>query len=218
MRKTLFALLFVSLSISALGQEGRSHGPLKDLDVDFMMRGYFYAGSKVLDQNAPGGFGTSDNFPKAIEPAMNVRRGEISLVAEPGEEVAFGEKYRGMKVLLVNATQEEVAFSASDSRLYIVQEALDRDGKWKPIEYLPASWCGNSYHRVFLGANQYWEFAAARYTGRFKTKLRFRLDERKSETETMTIYSNEFEGGVNPKQFTVKQGHKPTSIMDPYDN
>jgi len=79
-------------------------------------------------------------------------------------------------VFLVNTTKEQVTFSASDSRLYIVQEALDRDSKWKPIEYLPSSWCGNSYHHVFLGANEYWEFAAARYTGEFKTRLRFRLD------------------------------------------
>ncbi|HYG80453.1 MAG TPA: hypothetical protein VD861_08705 [Pyrinomonadaceae bacterium] len=218
MRKTLLTLLLASLSVSALGQESRPRGPLEDLNVDFMMRGYFCVGSKVADTQALGGFGPSDNFPKAVEPGMSVSPGVISLIAKPDEEVAFGGKYRGMKVLLVNATQEDVAFAASDSRLYIVQEALDRDGKWKPVEYLPSSWCGNSYHSVFLGANQYWEFAAARYTGRFKTRLRFRLDEQKSETETVTIYSNEFEGGVNPKQFTVKQGHKPTGIMDPYDN
>jgi hypothetical protein len=218
MRKILFALLFVSLSISALGQESRSPRPLEDLNVDFMMRGYFYAGSKIKDEAAFGGFGTSDNFPKEIGPGMDVRRGEVFLVAMPEEEVAFGEKYKGMKVLLFNATKERVSFLASDSRLYIVQEALDRDGLWKPVEYLPASWCGNSYHRVLLGPYEYWEFAAARYHGRFKTKLRFRLDERKSETETVTIYSNTFEGGVNPKQFTVRQGHQATSIMDPYDN
>ena len=30
--------------------------------------------------------------------------------------------------------------------------------------------------------------------------------------------SNEFEGSVNEEQFTVKQGHTPTSIMDPYND
>jgi hypothetical protein len=45
--------------------------------------------------------------------------------------------------------------------------------------------------------------------------LSFRLDEQKSQTKKMTIYSNEFEGSINGKQFTIKQGHTPTDIMDP---
>ena len=218
MKKTLFALLFVSLACAASGQEKRSHETLRDLSVDFMMGGYFYAGSKIEDKDALGGFGTSDNFPKAIDPSMRVHRGVISLVVKPDEAVTFEKRYRGLKVLLVNATKETIAFSASDIRLNIVQEALDRDGQWKPIEALSSSWCGNSYHRVFLGANEYWEFAAARYTGGFKTKLRFRLDEQKSETEKMTIFSDAFEGSVNAGQFATEQGYQPTSIMDPYNH
>ena len=218
MKKLFFAMLFVSLSIGAGAQDKHAHGSLKELNVDFMMRGYFCAGSKIEDKQAFGGFGTSENFPKAIDPKMSVTRDEVSLIAMPDEAAVFAGKYKGMKVVLVNATNETVGFPASDSRLYIVQEALDRQGAWKPIEYLPSSWCGNSYHTVFLGPNEYWEFAAARYTGKFKTRLRFRLDEQKSGREKITIYSNEFEGSVNSRQFTVQQGHTPTSIMDPYNN
>ena len=218
MKKILFTLLLVAFSVFSFGQEKLSRKLLEDLNVDFMLRGYFYAGSKVEDKKAFGGFGTSQNFSKAIDPNMSVRQGEISLIALPDKETVFAEKYKGMKLLLVNATNEQAAFSASDSRLDIVQEALDRDGKWKPVEYLPSSWCGNSFHRVFLGANEYWEFAAARFTGSFKTKMRFRLEEQKSKTEKMIIYSNEFEGSVNAKQFTVQQGYKPAGMMDPYDN
>jgi hypothetical protein len=218
MKKLLFTL-FVLLSSFAFGQESQSHNkPLEDLDVNFMLRGYFFAGSRIADRQALGGFGTSGNFPRPIEPNMNFRRGEISLVAIPDEEVVFARKFKGMKVLLVNGTQAQVAFSASDSRLYIVQEARDRRGKWRPIEYLPSSWCGNSYHQVFLGAHEYWEFAAARYTGRYKTKLRFRLTEYEGKTERLRVLSNEFEGSVNDKQFTIQQGHTPADIMDPYNN
>ena len=88
----------------------------------------------------------------------------------------------------------------------------------KPIEYLPSSWCGNSYHTVFLGPKQYWEFAAPRYNGKIKTRLRIRLEWQKSQFQKLTIYSNEFDGSVNAKQFTVQQGHQPTNIMDPYNN
>ena len=218
MKKLFFALLFVSLSICVGAQDKHAHGSLKDLNVDFMMRGYFCAGSKIEDKQAFGGFGTSENFPKAIDPKMSVTRNEISLIAMPDEAAVFAQKYKGMKVVLVNATNGIVGFPASDSRLYIVQEALDQRGAWKPIEYIPSSWCGNSYHTVFLGPSEYWEFAAARYTGKFKTRLRFRLDGQMSGTEKITIYSNEFVGGVNAGQFTTQQGHNPTSIMDPYNN
>ena len=199
-------------------QDKHAHGSVKDLNVDFMMRGYFCAGSKIEDKQAFGGFGRSENFPKPIAPKMNFRRDVVSLIAMPAEAAVFAQKYKGMKVVLVNATNGTVGFPASDSRLYIVQEALDQQGAWKPIEYIPSSWCGNSYHTVFLGPNEYWEFAAARYTGKFKTSLRFRLDGQKSGTENITIYSNEFEGSVNARQFTTQQGHNPTSIMDPYNN
>ena len=218
MKKTLFALLFVALGICAEGQEKQTRTPLEDVRVEFMMRGYFFAGSEIEDKQALGGFGTSRNFPKALTPHLGAPEGVISLVAKPDEEAVFAEKYKGLKVLLINGTDDGVGFPASDSRLYIVQEALDRDGMWKPVEYLPSSWCGNSYHTVFLGPKQYWEFTAPRYAGKFKTRLRFRLDWVKSKTEKLTIHSNEFEGSVNAKQFSVMQGHKPTSIMDPYDN
>lgn len=219
MKNIMLILLSLALPALALGQEPpASPKPLEDLNIEFMLRGYFYAGSTIKDKNALGGFGKSENLPKAIDPSMSVALGAVSLVALPEEETVFAEKHKGIKVLLVNATNNQVGFPASDSRLSILQEALDRDGKWKPIEYLPSSWCGNSYHTVFLDANEYWEFAAARVTGEFKTKLRFRLDMRKSKTPQAPIYSNEFDGSVNTKQFAVQQGHKPTSIMDPYNN
>lgn len=31
------------------------------------------------------------------------------------------------------------------------------------------------------------------------------------------LYSNEFEGSINPEQFTEKEGHNPTDLMDPYN-
>lgn len=218
MKKILFALLLFSLSSFAFGQEKPSRKSLENLNIDFMLRGYFYAGSRIEDKNALGGFGPSENFPKAINSKLNLPQGKISLIALPDEETVFAGKYKGIKLLLVNATGQKTQFSASDSRLNIVQEALDSDGKWKPVEYLPSSWCGNSYHTVFLGANEYWEFTAARFTGKFKTKLRFRLDERRSKNETTAIYSNEFEGGINKEQFTNQRPYNPSGIMDPYNN
>lgn len=218
MKNLLLALLILSFNILAFGQKQTTSAPLEDLNIDFMLRGYFYAGSHIKDENAFGGFGSSDNFPKLIKSDVNPPKGKISLIALPDEETVFSSKYKGIKLLLVNSTDEKVGFSASDSRLYIVQEALDTDGKWKPVEYLPSSWCGNSYHTVFLGANEYWEFSAARFTGEAKTKMRFRLDQHNSSTNKNPIYSNEFDGSINKKQFTEQKPYNPSGIMDPYNN
>lgn len=212
----MLPLLLVLFTVVASGQQ-QPENTLKDLNVDFMLRGYFYAGSRIEDKKALGGFGSSDNLSKTVEADPNLPVNSISLIALPDDETAFAKEFRGMKVRLVNTTGDAVGFSASDSRLYIVQEAIDRDGKWKPVEYLPSSWCGNSYHSVFLGPNEYWEFAAAKLTGTNKTKLRFRLQMFKGEKQSF-VYSNEFAGSVNPKQFTVQQGHNPAGIMDPYNN
>ena len=213
MKRILASLVLFLFAVNAYAQSRE----LQDLNVQFMLRGYFFAGSRI-DKDALGGFGPSSNFPRAIDPSMTVPGGDISLIAFPDEAVPFDTKYRGLRVILVNTTGKEVGFAASDSRLYIVQEALDKDGKWKPVEYLPSSWCGNSYHTVFLPPDNYWEFSAARYTGVRPTKFRIRLSVEDPGEKSRTILSNEFEGSVNPKQFTVQQGHKPTSIMDPYNN
>jgi hypothetical protein len=184
---------------------------LKPVDVQFMLRGYCYAGSRP-DKDAPGGYGPSENMPKQLGELTHGRTNEISLVALPEEVKPFGASHSGFRLLLINRTRSELVLAASDSRIAIVQEALDEKGQWRPVEYLPSSWCGNSYHRVFLPAGHYWEFSAPRYSGTIKTKLRFVLQGKQP------VYSNVFDGTINAKQFTVQQGHRPTSIMDPYNN
>ncbi len=187
---------------------------LEPLDVQYMLRGYFRAGSKIKDDQALGGFGTSDNLPRELGEDPQIKHTGLALLAFPEDSVSFQGEALGFRVMLANATGEVVALSASDSRLSIVREALDAEGEWRPIEYLPSSWCGNSYHQVFLGADEYWEFAAPIYSGRLPTRMRFKL----ADAEEGVIYSNEFEGWVNAEQFTEKEGHTPTSIMDPYDD
>ncbi len=54
-----------------------------------------------------------------------------------------------------------------------------------------------------------------RYKGELKTNLRFRLIRGGKEDD---LFSNEFEGSVNPDQFTKKEGHQPTDVMDPYND
>ena len=79
---------------------------------------------------------------------------------------------------------------------------------------MPSSWCGNSYHSVFIKPNEYWDFTAPCLNGKIESKFRFEL----YVNEELTIYSNEFNGSFNRKQLKKEQGHKPIGIMDPYND
>ena len=184
---------------------------LKLLESHVMLPGYCYAGSRA-DKEAFGGYGVSKNLPRKLGDRQLGTTDRIALVAALSEMVPFGGSHRGFRLFLVNSTKSEAAFAASDSRLAIVQEALDNHGSWRPIEYLPSSWCGNSHHRVFLPARHYWEFSAPQYGGSYKAKLRFVLQ------GEQPIYSNEFEGSINPQQFTEKKKHQSAGLMDPYSD
>ncbi len=184
---------------------------LLPVNVRHMLWGYCHAGCRIKDNDAPGGYWASDNFPNTFEPKDPLRKGSVYLTVDPVTMIPFAEKYKGIALRLVNGTDERVAFRASDSRLSIVQEACDETGEWREIEYLPQSWCGNSYHRVFLDPGQCWTFAAPRYEGSVKTKLRFKLS-----IDNDAIYSEEFDGSINPEQFSVKHAQTPTDLMDPY--
>ena len=63
------------------------------------------------------------------------------------------------------------------------------------------------------GPREFWAFAAPRYGGPVPTRLRFALDLGRTWAR-----SNEFDGGIHPEQFTVKEGHVPTGLMDPYSD
>lgn len=190
-------LLSLALLPALSAAQGKPKPALQEANTKFMFEGMCLAGTRIKDKTALGGFAESNNFPKPVG-AMEVQKNTVYLQANPNQPTTFAQKYKGMTLLLVNTTNSAKPFEASDSRLSIVQEAKDSQGKWRPIEYLYSSFCGNSYHKVFLGPNEYWSFAVPRYKGSFKTKLRFRLS-----TEKTNLLSNEFDGSINPRQFTA---------------
>lgn len=183
----------------------------KSVNVHFMLRGYFYAGTSIEDTSAAGGFWESPNKPKPLNASFKFNQPGIALIIDTSEKTSFGKNFRGYKVYLVNNSDTITTFQASDSRLSIVAEVYINK-KWQPIEYLPHSSCGNSYHHVYIKPKEYWEFHAPAYTGATRTKLRFRLE----SSGMMPIYSNEVSVSVNKKQLSVKQGHAPQGLMDPY--
>jgi hypothetical protein len=160
------------------------------------LAGIYPVGSWIPDRSAPGGFGPCDNYPFDLGKVTWGTEGAISLVAFLDEPVAYF-KFRGVAVRLINRSGEVASFPACDSCLPLVQEAQDKEGRWRPIESSRAAICGNSFHRVFLGPDQYWQFPARLYSGAIKTKVRFRLNCDKGPP----LYSNEFDGAVSAAQF-----------------
>lgn len=162
------------------------------------------------DNERDGGWGPSDNYPKSLkEKDQFGEGGKLSIVAFPEEEHHIG-KVSTIQVRIVNRTEERQFFSAIDSHLYIVQEAQNKNGEWNPIERTPHGTgprdCAVGFHRISLKPGQYWEVSGPRYSGPFKTKMRFRLDLGRNDKQYPSpggkiIYSNVFEGAIHPDQF-----------------
>ncbi len=185
------------------------------LNVKFKLRGYFYAGTSQVDYTAIGGFYEDTNTPKKIESSFkNTSLSDtFQMNIQVDSIVKFGKNTKGFRVYVFNKTDSIIELPAQDSRLYIKRQVFYKD-EWKDIEYLPSSWCGNSYHSVFIKPNEYWDFIAPCLIGKIHSKFRFEL----YINENLSVYSNEFEGSFNKKQLKKEQGHKPVGIMDPYNN
>jgi hypothetical protein len=196
MKRLLLVSLFGVPALIAGFFEAHAGQTPQPLTVSQMLEGYFRAGSAIRDEEALGGFSPSNNLPTGLD--RNAPADTISLIALPEEGVHFDPGTLGFRVILANTTRKTVAFHASDSRLRIVREALDVDGTWKPIEHLTSSFCGNSYHRVFLPPRHYWSFVAPVYAGSLATEMRFVLYLGSGQ---QPVYSNQFPGFINPEQF-----------------
>lgn len=213
------------------------------VNVDYKMRGYCYAFGSPAKESGTLSHSAGNNayvWAKPIQKGQGFPANQLAMVARPAEKARFNGKYEGLRLYLANTTRDTLAMDAQDARLYIKLQARDRDGQWKDIEYLPSSWCGNSYHTVALKPNEYWAFTLPAYQGAFKTRLRAELRMREQdrsgvvvttysagmpppppaprEPKTVLVHSNEFEGSVNPGQFWREPDYFPSGIMDPYFN
>ncbi len=186
------------------------------LNIDYMLRGDFYAASQSSEQfDGHGGWGGSSNYAKKIGVNSSFETGKIQLKVDSAIQ-KNKKNYHGFALMLANTTQDTLVLEAQDSRIYMYLQAKDSSDTWRDIMYLPSSWCGNSYHKVFLAPGEYWDFTVPAMEGDIHTKLRVALKTQSSGAPEFT--SNEFEGGINPAQFWRKEGYSPASIMEPYDD
>lgn len=191
------ALLSFSLSPAVAGEKTAKTDKLKPAAFDSMRHGSCHAGNKASDPKAIGGYGASTNFPKPLPKGEKLRGKKLYLEITGKEDAEFPGKFEGMEIRLVNGGAKTASISASDSRLSLVQEAKDADGEWKPVESLPRTFCGNSYHHVYLKPEHFWSFVVPKYSGPVKTKLRLRL----TVDSKTSIVSDSFAGSIHPGQF-----------------
>lgn len=98
-------------------------------------------------------------------------------------------------VYIVNYT-DSIQGIQNQGNIIVIQEALNTENEWQPVEYFRYADCGNSYGITLLDTNCYIMFGVIKYNGDFKTKLRLRL-----KTNGKTIFSNELPGYINKSQF-----------------
>jgi hypothetical protein len=202
MRIQLAILSFLCLSLITIAETNK----LENLNIKFKLRGYCYAGS-ISNKSDIGGFGKSKNMPVDFPAYYKPKDQQVKLIAFTNQKKTFNNKYLGFTLILANSTTKDALYEGCDSRMSIIMQAKNEKGEWQNIEYLPSSWCGNSYHTITLPKNKAWVFSAPKYHGNYKTQLRFKFGQ---------IFSNVFEGSINKEQFSVKRRYHSNNLMDPY--
>ena len=185
--------------------------------VKNMTDAHYSAFSSPKNAKTSNGEAHSDNIPKLIVgqfPAkglyLYLDTVQLNIISWP----SFYEKpFLAHDLYFVNHRDSAVEINAQDSRLKIIAEVLNKEGKWVPIEYFASSTCGNSYHTITLDKMEYWKFSVPVFEGPYKTKLRYTFH----GSKRALITSNETVVYIHPDQmdpFTVK-GYKPKNLMDP---
>lgn len=112
--------------------------------------------------------------------------------------VAKSKDNEKISVFVQNNTTEIIWLSHQDNQIYILQEAMDKNGLWKPIEYWESSDCGNSFGQIKIEPNGIIETKSTKYQGSFNTKIRFKLS-----TDEKAVYSNTLDGSINPDKLIM---------------
>lgn len=185
---------------------------LTKVRINYQLRGSTYAFSSKRFAKSSNGEWQSANVAEKITDEFEDNG--LYLYLNNDEYVVIDSTYLGHRLYLVNTSGKKVDLRAQDSRISIVAEVLNEEGEWVSITYLPNSWCGNSYHTITLGNNEYWSFNMPVYDGKFDTYLRYTIIIGEEQ-----IISNVIEASISKNQMDPerKQGHTPQGIMDPYD-
>jgi hypothetical protein len=146
------------------------------------------------------------NYLTRLEHTHTVRTDSLEVVADYSCTLRNTKQddsvaHRAFPVYLANMTPRIKYVYGEGSRLYAIQEAKDRAGKWRPIERIGQTWCGGNQFALELRPRHLVVFLANKYEGPFSTWLRIRVLNRK------TLYiSQPYPGYINKQQFVASPG------------
>lgn len=191
--------------------------PVLDYNIDYINYSYFYADDEEKD------FSLIENELK--KDVLNFKVNTNKMDTLDFESDNPSHKYLFYSVVLANNTKEDVEVKVYDGRLFAYTQALDKDGVWRDISMVNTARCGNGFRDKTLTSKSYWELKTPAYVGSFKTKLRLKIKfvksgETSDSKEGKTIYSNEYEGSINPGQFCnelpIGLFYRAKNLRDPY--
>ncbi|WP_430908365.1 hypothetical protein [Maribacter sp. 2-571] len=116
---------------------------------------------------------------------------EINLILEKTNDSLYA-------IYVHNKTTDSLKISSQNRHLFLIQEAKNQNGEWKPIEYWKYSRCENSYLSDKLEPNGILKTESKVYNGNFDTQIRFKL-----LNDNNVYYSNSTTGSVNLTQFDI---------------
>lgn len=195
----------------------QSPGP-SALNIDYQRSGYFRALSANDARGHVGPGFESYREAQSITEAAAFAPNALSVNVHPEMPDTFTATTKGVTVFVANTTDTTIRFEGQDNRLPIVVQALSPTGKWRDIEKLRGSWCGNSYHIITLGAKKFWKFITPEYEGDFKTKLRIKLTyiDPKDTTQTLLEKLQSYPSGTfSVAKITITRDTNTTTYTPP---
>lgn len=121
-------------------------------------------------------------------------------------------------VYLINQTPTVKAFIGKDNYVFGLQEALDTNGMWRPIEGRGFDFCGMGFWGLKVRPQEFITVLFPKYAGEYKTKMRVRI-----KNGDNIYVSKPYEGTINENQLNLKKGdylyrelrqNEPSTIID----
>lgn len=104
--------------------------------------------------------------------------------------------FPGFHVYIMNEDTSEHVLELQDGAVYMIYEAQDSTGNWRPIEnWFFTHFCGNSYYELVFRSKSYIVSKVIKYDGDFETNIRLKF-----RNFDFVTYSNTFRGTINYEQ------------------
>ena len=184
--------------------------------VNFPVR-YKYVRNFGITKSSLLAFFSSDEADYSIESTneemQKLNSKELSVLPDYLQNVAvekFNLKNIYFPVYVVNQSTKPQLFAAKDNHVFAIQEAMDKEGKWRPIEMRGFDFCGNGHWFTAMKPKEYMMFLVPKYSGNYKTQLRIRL-----RIGNEILFSEAFEGNIRESQFYLPENKKKEFESDP---